>query len=74
MSFVFLEGSKFKYLIRVRPSDSYRIEKIFKAMRDRPEVQSHLVGHQSVGIIKQVDISPGQWTVLLGNKQKRLMN
>lgn len=34
-------------------------------MRDRPEVQSHLVGHQSVSVVKQVDITPSQWTVLL---------
>lgn len=49
---------EFEYLIRVGSSDSYGIEEVFKAMRDGPEVQSHLVGHQSVSVVKQVDITP----------------
>lgn len=59
------QDAEFKYLIRVGSSDSYGVEEVFKAMRDRPEVQSHFVGHQSVSIVKQVDITPRQWTVLL---------
>lgn len=50
--------AEFEYLIRVGSSDSYGIEEVFKAMRDGPEVQSHLVGHQSVSVVKQVDITP----------------
>lgn len=47
-----------EYLIRVGSSDAYGIEKVFKTMRDRPEVQSHLVSHQGVSVVKQVDITP----------------
>lgn len=38
-------------------------------MGNRPEVQSHLVSHKSVSVIKQVDVTPGQRTVLL-NREK----
>lgn len=34
-------------------------------MRNGPEVQSHLVGHQGVSVVKQVDVPPGQWAVFL---------
>lgn len=39
-------------------------------MRDRPEVESHLVGHQRVSVVKQVDVAPGQWTVLLSREDR----
>lgn len=34
-------------------------------MRDRPEVESHLVGHQRVSVVKQIDVAPSQWAVFL---------
>lgn len=65
------QDAEFEYLIWVGSSDSYWVEEVFKAMRDRPEVQSHLVGHESVSVVKQVDITPSKWTVLLrGNRRK----
>lgn len=39
-------------------------------MRDGPEVQSHLVGHQCVSVVKQVDVTPSQWAVLLKRTDK----
>jgi len=58
-----------EYLIGVRSSDPYGIKEVFKAMRDGPKVQSHLVGHKSVGVIKQVNITPSERTVLLEKEQ-----
>ena len=37
-----------------------------------PEVQGHLVSHQGVCVVKQVDVTPGQGAVLLeGQGDKR---
>lgn len=73
MEFKTLEkhDSGFEYLIWVGACDSYGVKEVFKAMRNRPEVQSHLVSHQIVGIVKQVDITPGQGTVLLNGERGR---
>lgn len=70
-TFLISESIESIYLIGVGPGDAYRVEQVFKAMRDRPEIQSHLVGHQSVCVIKQVDVPPGQGTMLLQPKGQR---
>lgn len=59
------------HLIGVGACDPDGIEKIFKAMRNRPQVECHLVCHQSVRVVKQVDVAPSQRTVLLKEKEKR---
>lgn len=40
------------YLIWIGSSHPYGVKQILKAMRNRPEVQSHLVGHQCVSVVK----------------------
>lgn len=53
-----MKNIEFEYLVWIGSCDSYWVEEVLKAMRDRPEVKSHLIGHQGVCVIKQVDITP----------------
>lgn len=50
--------NNFQHLVGVGSGDSYGVEEVFKAMRDRPQIQSHFVGDKSVSIVKKVDITP----------------
>lgn len=59
------------YLIGIGSSHPYGVKQIFKAVRYRPEVQSHLVGHQCVSVVKQVNVTPSQWTVFLQKIKKK---
>lgn len=60
-----------QYLVGVGPGDPYGVEEVLQAMRNWPEVQSQLVRHKSVCVVKQVDVTPGQRTVLLkGQRQE----
>lgn len=47
-----------RYLIWIGSCHPDGVKKIFKTMRYRPEVESHLVGHQGVSVVKQVNITP----------------
>lgn len=47
-----------QHLVGVGSGDSNGVEEVFKAMRDRPQIQSHFVGDKSVSVVKKVDITP----------------
>lgn len=53
------------HLVGVRACDADRVEQVFQAVWDGPEVESHLPCYECVGVVKQVDVAPGERTVLL---------
>lgn len=53
------------HLVGVGARDADGVEQVFQAVWDGPEVQCHFSCHQRVGVVKQVDVAPGQRTVLL---------
>jgi len=55
----------FAHLIGVGAGHSDGVEQVLQAVGHGPEVEGHLVGHQRVCVVKQVDVPPGQGTVLL---------
>lgn len=53
------------HLVGVGACDSDGVEQVLHAVRDRPQVERHLPCYQCVGVVKQVDVAPGERTVLL---------
>ena len=53
------------HLVGVGAGDPDGVEQVLHASGDGPEVQGHLVGHQGVGVVEQVDVPPAQRAVLL---------
>ena len=53
------------HLVGVGPRDTDGVEQVFQAVGNRPQVEGHLPRHQCVCVVKQVDVAPGQRTVLL---------
>lgn len=43
-------------------------------MRDRPQVESHFSCYQCVGVVEQVDVAPGEGTVLLQKNTRKMMH
>lgn len=62
------------YLVGVRACDTDRIEQVFQAMWDGPQIEGHLPCHQCVGVVKQVDVAPGEGTVLLQENTSKVMH
>jgi len=56
------------HLVGVGACDTDRVEQILQTMWDWPQVESHLSCYQCVGVVKQVDVSPGERTMLLQGK------
>lgn len=63
------DGRQLQHLVGVGTSDSDGVEKVFQAVRDRPQAEGHLPGHQDVCVVKEVDVAPGQRTVFLDGGQ-----
>lgn len=57
------------HLVGVGARDADGVEQVFQAVWDGPEVERHFPCHQRVGVVKQVDVAPGQRTVLLQERQ-----
>lgn len=62
------------YLVGVGARDADGVEQVFQAVWDRPQVESHLACYQCVGVVKQVDVAPGERTVLLQENTRRMMH
>ena len=62
------------HLVGVRAGDADRVEQVFQAVWDGPEVESHLPCDECVGVVKQVDVAPGQRTVLLQENTSKVMH
>lgn len=60
------------HLVGVGAGDADGVEQVFQAMRDRPQVESHFSCHQRVRVVKQVDVAPGQRTVLLHKHARKM--
>lgn len=58
------------YLVGVGTSNSNGVQKVFKAVRDGPQTQGHFPRNQDICVVKEVDIPPGQRTVLLTDGQR----
>lgn len=59
------------HLVGVGASDADGVEQVFQAVRDRPQVQGHFSRHQRVGVVKHVDVAPGQRAVLLHGSTRK---
>lgn len=59
-----------RHLVGVGTSDSNGVEKVFEAVRDGPQAEGHFTRNQDVCVVKEVDVAPGQRTVLLEDEQK----
>lgn len=47
------------HLVGVGTCDTDGVEQILQAMWDRPQIESHLSCYECVGVVKQVDVTPG---------------
>lgn len=59
-----------RHLVGVGTSNTNGVEKVFEAVRDGPKAEGHFPRDQDVCVVKEVDVAPGQRTVLLEDEQK----
>lgn len=60
-----VDRRRYRHLVRVGTSDSNGVEKVFEAVGDWPQAEGHFTRNQDVSVVKEVDVAPGQRTVLL---------